>query len=72
MSKSKPKPPITDLLRNTIADSGVPLLVLQRRTGVKRASIARFVRGETSLRLDKADALAEFFGLKLVRQQDRT
>jgi plasmid maintenance system antidote protein VapI len=62
---------MTDLLRQTIADSGVPLLVLQRETGVKRASMTRFIRGETSLRLDKADALADYFGLKLVKGRKR-
>jgi len=69
MSKSKAKPPITELLRKTVAESGVPLLVLQRATGVKRASVMRFVRGTTSLRLDKADALASYFGLELVARR---
>ena len=63
----KTKSPITDLLRKTVAESGIPLLVLQRETGVKRGSIMRFLRGDQSLRLDKADALAKYFGLKLVK-----
>ena len=58
--------PITDLLRKTIADSGIPNLVLSRETGVARASIIRFLRGDTSLRLDRADALADYFGLRLM------
>lgn len=65
MNKSKTKPPISDLLRRTIGQSGVPLLVLERETGVQRASIRRFVNGEQFLRLDMADALAAYFGLKL-------
>jgi plasmid maintenance system antidote protein VapI len=69
MMPKKPKSPITDLLRKTVAQSGVPLLVLQRETGVKRASIMRFLRGQQSLRLDKADALADYFGLRLVRER---
>jgi plasmid maintenance system antidote protein VapI len=69
MSKSKPKAPITELLRRTVAESGVPLLVLQKATGVKRASIMRFVNGDQSLRLDKADALAAYFGLELVKRK---
>ena len=67
MSKSKPKAPITDLLRQTIIDSGIPLLRLSKETGVARASLIRFLRGETSLRLDVADNLAAYFGLKLVK-----
>lgn len=54
--------PISDLLRKTIAESGVPYLVVERETGVVRTSIMRFVRGETSLRFDKADAPAAYFG----------
>ena len=57
--------PITDLLRRTIAESDVPYLTLERETGVKRGSIARFVRGDQSIRLDLADRLAEYFGLEL-------
>ncbi len=64
----KAESPITALLRKTIAESGVPYLVLHRETGVARASIIRFVRGDTSLRLDVADKLAARFGLELVKK----
>jgi plasmid maintenance system antidote protein VapI len=57
--------PITDVLRRTIAESGVPLKALERETGVSRASIMRFVEGRQSLRLDMADRLAAYFGLAL-------
>lgn len=56
---------LTDPLRTAIAESGLSLLTLAERTGVQRASLMRFLRGERSLRLDKADILAEFFGLTL-------
>jgi hypothetical protein len=59
------KAPISDLLRKAIAESGIPYIVLERETGVIRTSIMRFVSGKTSLRLDKADALATYFGLRL-------
>jgi plasmid maintenance system antidote protein VapI len=58
--------PITDVLRRAILDSGLPLLRIEQDTGVQRASISRFVRGERSLRLDMADKLAAYFGLALV------
>jgi plasmid maintenance system antidote protein VapI len=58
--------PISDVLRRAILDSGLPLLRIAQETGVERASISRFVRGERSLRLDKADRLAAYFGLTLV------
>ena len=65
MSEGERPAPISDLLRRTIAESGVPLLRLERETGVTRASIMRFVRGSQSLRLDMADRLAAYFGLEL-------
>lgn len=66
MRKSKAKLPISDLLRRTIKESGVPLLVLERETGVTRASIRRFVNGQQTLRLDMADKLASYFKLGLL------
>jgi plasmid maintenance system antidote protein VapI len=44
-------------------------IAIERATGVKRASIMRFLRGETSLRLDMADRLAAYFGLELRPQR---
>ena len=69
MSKRTLKSPISDLLRKTIADSGVPLLVLERETGVQRGSIMRFVRGDQFLRLDMADRLAVYFSLELTERK---
>jgi hypothetical protein len=69
MSKTQPAS-LPDVLRKAIADSGVPLLVLERETGVVRASVMRFLRGDQSLRLDKADALARYLGLRLVPDPD--
>jgi plasmid maintenance system antidote protein VapI len=65
MNVSKEMAPISDLLRRTIAESGVSYNALQKETGVTRASIMRFVRGDQSLRLDVADRLAAFFDLEL-------
>ena len=65
MNASHPKAPISDLLRRTIAESGVSYNALQKEAGVARASIMRFVRGDQSLRLDVADRLAAYFDLEL-------
>ena len=67
MSKKQVVSPISDLLRKTIAESGVPYSVLARETGVVRTSIMRFVRGDQTIHLEKADALAAYFGLKMVK-----
>ena len=59
------KLPITDLLRKTINESGVPFLTLEQKTGVLRQSLMKFARGESSIHLDSADEVARYFGLEL-------
>jgi plasmid maintenance system antidote protein VapI len=63
------KSPISDLLRRTIVESGRPHLTIEQETGVQRGSIARFVAGKRSLRLDFADRLAAYFGLALTKRK---
>lgn len=58
---------MSEVLRQAIRESGLALLRIAADTGVERASISRFVRGERSLRLDIADRLAAYFGLTLKR-----
>jgi len=72
MATRRPKAPVTDPLRRAIVGSEIPLLVLAQATGVARASLTRFVRGQTSLRLDVADVLATYFGLELEEQKERS
>jgi plasmid maintenance system antidote protein VapI len=62
---------MTDVLRKTLLESGLAHVALERETGVKRASIMRFMRGDTSLRLDLADRLATYFGLELTKRKRR-
>ena len=62
---AKGSPTMSQALRKAIIESGLAHIALERATGVQRASIMRFVRGESSLRLDLADQLAMFFGLEL-------
>jgi hypothetical protein len=59
---------MTELLRKALNDaieSGSTFRDLERETGVIRQSLMPFARGECSLRLDKADALAKYFRLEL-------
>ena len=56
---------MSETLKEAIAESAMAHIAIERATGVKRASIMRFMRGETSLRLDMADKLAAYFGLEL-------
>lgn len=56
---------MSETLRQAIVESGKPLIALEKETGVQRMSLSRFLKGETSLRLDVADNLAAYFGLEL-------
>lgn len=58
------------VLKKAISESDLTYLMLERETGVSRASIMRFMRGERTLRLDMADRLAAHFGIES-RQRKR-
>jgi plasmid maintenance system antidote protein VapI len=59
---------MTETLRQAIAESGLPMLTIANECGVERTSLLRFARGDQSLRLDCADRLAAYFGLRLVAE----
>jgi transcriptional regulator with XRE-family HTH domain len=69
MSKRKSKTTMTDTLKAAIEQSGVSRYRIAQDTGILETSLSRFMRGETSLRLDKADVLAEYLGLELVKRK---
>lgn len=66
MSKGKPKPTLTDVLRAAIEQSGLTLYRIGNATGMDPSNLGRFARGDLSIRLDKADRLAAYLGLQLV------
>ena len=68
---TQPSESISDAIRRAIAESGMAHIAIQRATGVQRISIMRFMRGEQSLRLDKADKLAAYFGLEVIQRKQR-
>ena len=61
---------MTDVLRAAIEQSGLTGTESPRRPGLPIGNLGRFMRGETSLRLDKADRLAAYLGLRLVPDPD--
>jgi hypothetical protein len=69
VSKTKPKPAMTDVLKQAIQESGLTLYRIAKDTGIVGTSLLRFMQGETSLRLDKADVLADYLGLELVKRK---
>jgi transcriptional regulator with XRE-family HTH domain len=69
MHKTK-QPTVSDALRKAMEESGLSLYRIAKDTGIVSQSLVRFRRGETSLRLDKADMLAGYLGLRLVPDPD--
>lgn len=61
---------MTELLRVALAEAE-SLKAIDRATGIKRQSMAKFLRGEQSLRLDLADVLAAYFGIESRRTRRR-
>ena len=70
MSKRKLQPTLTDVLRDAIEQGGLTVYRIGKATGIDPANLGRFVRGEMSVRLDKADRLAAYLGLHLVPDPD--
>jgi hypothetical protein len=58
---------MSELLRAALGESGESLNAIERATGIKRQSLATFLRGESTLRLDAADKLAAHFGIVCTR-----
>ncbi len=62
---------ITDALRKAIGDCDKSLGQIAADTGIDSGRLSRFARGERTLTLPAADALARYFGLKLVKARKR-
>lgn len=70
MSKNRPQPTLTDVLRAAIERSGLTVYRIGNATDIDPSNLGRFVRGELFIRLDKADRLAAYLGLRLVPDPD--
>jgi len=65
MSKESKSQSMTEALRDALSKAE-SLRAIDRATGVKHPSMIKFLRGDQSLRLDMADKLAAYFGIKIV------
>ncbi len=70
MTKSNRQPTLTEVLRAAIGQSGVTCYRVAKATGIDPANLGRFLSGDMSIRLDKADRLAAYLGLRLVPDPD--
>ena len=59
---------MNDAIRQAIHESGQSYYAIAKATGVQEDSLSRFMRGRQSLRLDKADTLAAYFGIVIIRK----
>ena len=70
MRKNKPQATLPEVLRAAIELSGLTYYRIGKATGIDETNVARFAKGELYVRLDKADRLAAYLGLRLVRDPD--
>lgn len=61
---------MTEVLKAAINASGLTQYKIARDAGVLATVLGRFMRGESSLRLDKADLVATYLGLRLMPDPD--
>ena len=62
---------MSETLKDAIRDSGQTVYRISKDSGLDYDSIYRFLSGRTSLRLDKADKLAAYFGIRCSRPRRR-
>lgn len=60
---------MTKILKEALSEQSLNSVAVA--TGVQKASLIRFVSGRQSLRLDKADKLAAYFGIECRRPRRR-
>jgi plasmid maintenance system antidote protein VapI len=56
---------LTAQLRKAIKTSGVSLYRIAKDSGIPWAVVQRFATGERQIKLDTADKLADYFGMRL-------
>jgi len=67
MSKKK-RESMTDQLRNAVRDSGLSINHIAIGAGIPQPVLQRFISGEReNIRLDTADRLAAYFGMRLTK-----
>jgi transcriptional regulator with XRE-family HTH domain len=55
---------ITGAVKRAVRKSGQSLYSICKATGLNEDALSRFMRGQTSMRLDLADKLAAYFGIE--------
>ena len=58
---------LTEQLHSAIKTSGATLYRISKDSGVLNAVLHRFATGQRQIKLDQADKLAAYFGMRLTR-----
>ena len=58
---------MTKAIKTAVRESGESLYGICKATGINHDALSRFMRGQTSMRLDLADKLAAYFGIECRR-----
>ena len=64
---SKKRPTLTDQLRDAVHDSGLSINHIAFVAGIPQPVLQRFIRGGRDIRLDTANHLAAYFGMRLTK-----
>jgi transcriptional regulator with XRE-family HTH domain len=68
---SKPAPTASEIVREAIRSSGLPIRELARRSGVEPSIFSRFVNGQMGISLTTFEKLAPELGLRVTRNARR-
>jgi len=63
----KKRETITDQLRNAVDDSDLTINHIAISAGIPQPVLQRFIRGGRDIRLDTANHLAAYFGMRLTK-----
>jgi transcriptional regulator with XRE-family HTH domain len=64
--RSSKQPPASEVVREAIRDSGLPIRELARRTGVEPSVLSRFMSEQVGISLSTFEKLADELGLRVV------
>ena len=67
--KAAQAPTLTEMLRQAL-ENAESIREVSRETGLHHASLLRFMRGERSLVLERADALIRYFGIQCIPKSE--
>lgn len=60
--------PASEVVREAVRESGLPIRELARRTGVEVSALSRFMNGQVGISLSTFEKLAPELGLRVIRE----